>query len=122
MVCPAMMEGRAHSWGGHASPWPSRQMTPSADPLMLRGSPKKRVRAFLHRNDRHRSRKCPLEMTMSGDSCIALAQHAKWANVICFVSGLAGTQQHGQKNATESARPGSLAITNEQRRPQPCES
>jgi hypothetical protein len=59
---------------------------------------------------------------MSGDSGVAEAQYPKAANAICFVSGLAGTQQHGRKSATESARPGSLANTNERRRPQPCET
>jgi hypothetical protein len=71
---------------------------------MLENTPKKGVRAFRRRNDWPRSRECPLEMTMSGDSGVAEAQHAESACVICFVSGLVGTQQHGQKSATESGR------------------
>ncbi len=77
----------------------------NCSPLNAREAlPKKRVRAFLCRNDRFRSRKCPLKMTMSGDSCAAEEPYPKAANAICFVSGLAGTRQHGQRSATDSAR------------------
>ena len=41
---------------------------------------------------------------MSGDSCVEQAQYPKAANAICFVSGLVGLQQRGQKSATKSPR------------------
>jgi len=52
---------------------------------------------------------------------VVYSKPAGYQTVRYPLSGLVGTQQHGQKSATESARPGSLAITNERRRPQPCE-
>src|SRR6266404_5044885 len=71
---------------------------------MLGNTPKKGVRAFRRRNHRYRSRECPLEMTMSGDSGVAEARHAESACGICFVSSPVGMRQDGQKSATECSR------------------